>query len=94
MKNSILFFLLLFGCNQVSTQETVIQYLSGTDKDYTVSWDFMCTKGRNSGKWSTIQVPSNWEMQGFGTYNYFQDKQNPEEQGLYKYNLIQPIYSK
>ncbi|HSU50335.1 MAG TPA: glycoside hydrolase family 2 TIM barrel-domain containing protein [Segetibacter sp.] len=68
-------------------QQTVLQYLSGTDKDHTVKWDFMCTKGRNSGKWSTIPVPSCWEMQGFGSYNYYQDTQNPDEQGLYKYNF-------
>jgi len=71
----------------VSGQETILQYLSGTDKDHTVKWDFMCTRGRNSGKWSDIQVPSNWEQQGFGTYNYYQDIQNPDEQGLYKYSF-------
>ncbi len=71
-------------------QETVIKYLSGTDKDHTVSWDFFCTTGRNSGRWSKIPVPSNWEMQGFGTYNYFTDKENPDETGLYKYRFSIP----
>src|SRR5665811_2529897 len=66
---------------------TFIQYLSGTDKDHTVQWDFMCTTGRNSGKWSKIPVPSCWEMQGFGTYNYYEDTQNPDEQGFYKYSF-------
>lgn len=69
------------------SQQTIVQYLSGTDKDHTVRWDFMCTKGRNSGKWTTIPVPSNWELQGFGTFNYFRDVQNPEEQGLYRYRF-------
>ncbi len=47
----------------------------------------MCTKGRKSGSWSKIPVPSNWELQGFGTFNYYQDTQNPDEQGLYKYRF-------
>ncbi len=68
-------------------QATQIVYLSGTDKDHTVKWDFFCTTGRNSGHWDKIPVPSNWELQGFGTYNYFQDTKNPDEQGLYKYHF-------
>lgn len=86
-KRSILFFFLFTACSQSQAQQTIIQYLSGTDKDHTVKWDFMCTKGRNSGKLSTIPVPSCWETQGFGTYNYYQDAINPDEQGLYKYNF-------
>ncbi len=85
MKNIIfLISTIFFSCN-LTAQKTVIQYLSGTDKDHTVQWDFLCTTGRNSNKWSTIPVPSCWEMQDFGTYNYYQDKENPEEQGFYRY---------
>ncbi|HEY4290457.1 MAG TPA: glycoside hydrolase family 2 TIM barrel-domain containing protein [Puia sp.] len=62
-------------------------YLSGTDKDHTVPWDFYCTGGRNSGKWTKIPVPSNWELQGFGSYNYGHDKVKSNEQGLYKYEF-------
>jgi hypothetical protein len=40
--------------------------ISGTDKNHTVNWEFMCTGGRNSGNWTTIPLPSNWEMQGLG----------------------------
>ncbi len=86
-QKSLLLFVLLLVTTLSFAQHTEIQYLSGTDKDHTVQWDFLCTKGRNSGKWSTIPVPSCWEMQGFGTYNYYQDTQNPDEQGLYKYNF-------
>lgn len=68
-------------------QETIIHYLSGTDKDHTVEWDFFCTGGRNSGKWTKIQVPSTWEQQGFGAYSYGQDKVKTDEQGLYKYTF-------
>lgn len=66
-------------------QQTITQYLSGTDKDHTVAWDFYCTTGRRSGKWDKIPVPSNWELQGFGTYNYYTDKENPEETGIYRH---------
>src|SRR5665647_25428 len=69
-------------------QKTDIQYLSGTDKDHTVTWDFFCTKGRSSEKWSTIQVPSHWEFQGFGNFNYGQnEKVFNDEKGLYKYQF-------
>jgi hypothetical protein len=68
-------------------QTTIVKYLSGTDKDHTVNWDFFCTDGRNSGRWTTIPVPSNWELQGFGTYNYGHDKVKSSEHGLYKHEF-------
>jgi hypothetical protein len=85
----ILLLCCLLGMNtlNVAAQQTVIRYLSGTDKDHTVPWDFYCTKGRNSGKWSTIQVPSCWELQGFGSYNYGGAKNPSDEQGLYRYHF-------
>src|SRR4051812_45885464 len=90
MKKILSLFLGIMFVYQAFPQQTIIQYLSGTDKDHTVSWDFMCTTGRKAGQWSTIPVPSCWEMQGFGTYNYYQDKDNPEEKGLYKYRFNIP----
>ena len=39
-------------------------------KDDPVKWEFKCDKGQNADKWSTIGVPSNWELQGFGIYTY------------------------
>jgi hypothetical protein len=50
--------------------ETETQYLSGLGKDDPVKWQFICDKGQNANKWSTIGVPSNWELQGFGIYTY------------------------
>jgi len=77
--------------------ETHRQYLSGTGCDDMVEWDFMCTDGRNSGKWTKIGVPSCWELQGFGTYQYgmrFYGKATPEgiadERGLYKTEFTLP----
>jgi hypothetical protein len=70
-------------------QQTETQFLSGTGSDHTVNWQFYCTDGMNSGKWTTIPVPSCWELQGFGKYNYGLDKDNVQgrEQGLYKYEF-------
>jgi len=67
--------------------QTIRYNLSGTDKDHTVDWDFFCTKGRKSGSWTKIAVPSNWEQQGFGAYNYGLDKVKADEEGLYKYSF-------
>lgn len=68
-------------------QSTIVKYLSGVDKDHTVAWDFYCTGGRNSGKWSRIAVPSNWELQGFGSYNYGHDKVKADETGIYRHQF-------
>lgn len=80
-----------------SSVETEKQYLSGTGCDDMVQWDFMCTSGNNSGKWSKIGVPSCWECQGFGTFQYgmkFYGKAFPEgiadEKGMYKYEFELP----
>jgi hypothetical protein len=84
MKKILLPLLLMLVCFDVFSQETIVKYLSGTDKDHTVPWDFYCTGGRKSGVWTKIAVPSNWELQGFGSYNYGHDKVKSNEQGLYK----------
>ena len=81
-------FIALLSCflfsSKIFAQQSIVQYLSGTDKDHTVPWDFMCTSGMNSNKWTKIAVPSCWEQQSFGTYNYSTDKVNPDEKGFYK----------
>jgi len=81
--------LFFFTISFIQAQKTEIQYLSGTGSDQTVNWDFFCTEGQNSGKWTQIPVPSNWELQGFGTYNYGGDKDEVrgKETGLYKYKF-------
>ena len=70
-------------------------YLSGKGKDSMVDWDFFCSDGTNSGKWTKIGVPSCWELQGFGNYNYGHDKRNNKpihtEHGLYKHEFIAPM---
>ncbi len=74
--------------SSLQAQKTIVKYLSGKDKDHTFKWDFFCTDGAKSGTWSTIQVPSNWELQGFGGYNYGHEKNKHAEHGLYKYHFI------
>ncbi len=73
-------------------QQTERQYLSGTGNDNTVNWDFFVTGGMNAGKWSTIAVPSCWELQGFGKYDYgfAKDSVRGKEEGRYRYKFKVP----
>jgi hypothetical protein len=89
MKRIILSALCLMGVFAVKAfaQQSKLVYLSGTDKDHTVNWEFFCTKGMKSGKWTEIPVPSQWELQGFGGYNYGHDKKKSDEQGLYRHHF-------
>jgi hypothetical protein len=92
MKNIVSYFFLLFCAVRISAQQTETQYLSGTGSDNTVNWQFYCTGGMNSGKWATIPVPSCWELQSFGKYDYgyAKDNERGKEQGLYKYEFTVP----
>ena len=73
-----------------AAQDTESRYLSGTDKDHTVAWEFRVSAGRRSGSWTTIPVPSNWELQGFGTYTYGQEKDKASEAGRYRHRFDVP----
>ncbi len=82
-----LFYFLLFPFSfSLQAQQTEKIYLSGTGSDNTVSWDFYCTGGMNANKWTSIAVPSCWELQGFGKYDYgyAKDSVRGKEKGLYK----------
>jgi Glycosyl hydrolases family 2, TIM barrel domain/Glycosyl hydrolases family 2, sugar binding domain/Glycosyl hydrolases family 2/Beta galactosidase small chain len=83
------------ACAQGGGPQTQVRYLSGTGKDDAVMWDFFCTSGRKAGVWTKIAVPSNWEQQGFGDYNYGRDRvseTNPlaREQGKYRLRFRVP----
>ncbi len=74
-----------------SAQETAVQFLSGHDKDDAVPWKFFCTSGAQSGYWTNLPVPSNWELHGFGTLNYHRDLTNAYgECGLYAHDFAVP----
>jgi hypothetical protein len=64
---------LMLAAGQAPAQQTQIQYLSGTDKDHTVPWQFSVSSGNNAGIATTIPVPSCWPCQGFGTFSYTQN---------------------
>ena len=98
MRNKIKHLLLAFACmftSSAGAQNTEILYLSGTGLGNTVTWDFYCSAGMNSGKWSQIEVPSQWELQGFGEYTYgrfylMKDAKPSNETGLYRYSFKVP----
>lgn len=76
-------------------QETEYLYLSGTGSDDTKTWEFRCSDGMNSGKWGKIEVPSCWELQGYGGYTYgryYLDKtaKPASEIGEYRLNFKVP----
>jgi hypothetical protein len=66
-------------------------YLSGHGPNDAVPWEFSVTGGRRAGEWTTIPVPSNWELQGFGTYNYGEEPvTKADEHGLYRLHFTVP----
>jgi len=70
---------------------TEIQMLSGHGKDDPVPWNFLCTSGAHSGYWTNLPVPSQWDVKGFGTVNYFKDLTNAyNEHGLYEHEFPVP----
>ena len=85
--------IILFSCVLLTyPQETETFYLTGTGNDNTVPWEFYCSDGMNSKEWATIPVPSCWELQGFGSYNYglvpWEERMN--EYGIYRYDFQLP----
>lgn len=70
--------------------KTDIMMLSGTGSDDAVKWDFYCSEGQNCGEWSKIDVPSNWEQQGFGNYDYGYIPDKHSEQGIYRRDFTLP----
>lgn len=83
--------LVLCTCARGQTQDTERVYLSGKDKDHTVAWEFLCTTGAKSGEWTTIPVPSNWDVLGFGMLNYKKDIETAlDEHGLYRHEFKAP----
>ncbi|MBQ5582563.1 MAG: beta-galactosidase [Bacteroidales bacterium] len=83
-------------CLSISSfaQQTESLYLSGKGLYDTKTWQFRVSDGANSGSWKTIEVPSQWELQGYGQYNYGRmsgPRSMPiHEYGEYKYTFKVP----
>ena len=94
MKNVNFVGAILFGLLSLSmvradiTPKSEKLFLSGHDLDDAVRWEFRCTNGPKADQWSTIPVPSNWEMHGFGTFSYHEDK--PADIGEYRHRFNVP----
>ncbi len=87
-------FLILLVCTQtIFAQQSQKVFLSGSGNGDTKQWDFFCTNGMNANKWTTIAVPSCWELQGFGKYDYgfAKDSVRGKEKGLYKTTFDAPL---
>ena len=85
----LLCLLLPLGAAAQTVAEDERLYLSGRGADDTCTWDFFCTAGARSGSWQTIEVPSQWELQGFGEYCYGRwykegRESPPREEGIYR----------
>ncbi len=81
-----------FVSSSLASQTAERIYLSGKGPSEAVEWDFFCSKGRQSGEWMKILVPSNWEQHGFGNYNYGHDDPDTkhDEEGIYRTTFFVP----
>ncbi|HVS51983.1 MAG TPA: glycoside hydrolase family 2 TIM barrel-domain containing protein [Opitutaceae bacterium] len=70
--------------------QTERRYLSGQGPADAVPWEFSVTGGRRAGEKTTILVPSQWELQGFGSYQYGQAPGHTDEHGLYRTKFTLP----
>ena len=86
MKNYLLILAILYLSTTTKVQAQINRtYLSGEDAATAVNWEFKIDEGRNSGFWTTIPVPSNWETEGFGYYLYGMDKMEERGSGIANY---------
>ncbi len=92
---AIVFVAALSAAFSVGAQPMERLYLSGGGDGNNPKWDFFCSAGQQSGRWSKIEVPSCWELQGFGSYTfgrYYLKKgaQPSDEWGLYRRDFRVP----
>ena len=88
--NCFLLLVLILGFTILNAQETEKIMLSGNSAEDAVDWDFFCTSGRKSGEWTKIKVPSCWELEGFGEYNYGYERNKSSEKGFYRTSFSIP----
>jgi hypothetical protein len=88
---SLILLAIVLMSSSARAQQTEVQFLSGHGKDDGVPWRFCCTSGANSGFWTNLPVPSQWDVQGFGTVHYQKDLTNAfDEKGLYQHEFTVP----
>ena len=97
LHKGLLALVLIAGCGTSAAQMPHPEriYLSGTGIDDTKTWEFRCTGGQNSGAWKKIEVPCNWELQGFGDYTYgrwytVKGATPSDEEGTYRHRFDVP----
>ena len=96
-KKHSFFALFLLSIIAAFGQQTDKIWLSGIDFEHPKTWEFKVSAGNNSGAWSTINVPSQWELEGFGEYTYgrwykeLEQDEPSKEEGLYKLNFDVPV---
>ncbi|MCM1490934.1 MAG: beta-galactosidase [Muribaculum sp.] len=95
IRNILASILCILGMSYSSVAFSERIYLSGTGPDDAKKWDFYCSEGQNSGKWTKIDVPSCWELQGFGDYTYgrfykTEGLKPSKETGTYRTNFTVP----
>ena len=81
---ALFLFIILFSFS-IHAQKKV--YLSGKDAKTAINWKFKLDEGRNSGFWTTIPVPSNWETEGFAYYLYGMAKVEDRLSGIGNINM-------
>ena len=64
--------------------------LSGAGGDDRRRWGFRIDRGNRAGEETTIGVPSNWELEGFGELTYGQDDRKTGEVGEYELTFELP----
>nr|WP_303649501.1 glycoside hydrolase family 2 TIM barrel-domain containing protein [Asticcacaulis machinosus] len=79
------------AATQAEPAKTQTLMLSGTGPDDAVPWDFTVNGGMRAGEAAKIAVPSNWQTQGFGHYQYGYDKgPRAADTGTYKRSFTLP----
>lgn len=73
-------------------------YLSGEDAGNPVKWGFYCSDGHRSGVQDSIDVPCNWELQGFGDFTYgrwykIKGASPSKETGTYATRFTMPVHT-
>ena len=81
-------------CSSAAGQATTTErlWLSGTGRRDTVDWEFRCEAHPRCRSWTTIPVPSQWELEGMGHYDYGHDRTPHHDVGHYRVEFTPPAH--